>query len=88
MTAGLRSSLHVFGGCAVKTSSATSLAELESGSQAARGSAILENHFGKGRALLLAPDLIFSIVHIQQGLPVLQDGSLRPMVPRSPTTAC
>ena len=73
VTAGLRSSLHVFGGCAVKTSSATSLAELESGSQAARGSAILENQCGKGRALLLAPDLIFSIVHIQQGLPVLQD---------------
>jgi hypothetical protein len=73
VTAGLRSSLHVFGGCAVKTRSATSLADLESGSQAARGSAITENPFGKGRAMLLAPDLIFSIVHIQQGLPVLQD---------------
>jgi hypothetical protein len=74
VTAGLRSSLHVFGGYAVKRGSATSLAEIESAKQGARGSAILENRFGKGRAVLLAPDLLFSIVHIQQGLPVFQDG--------------
>jgi hypothetical protein len=73
-TAGLCSSLHVFGGYAVKAGSATSLAEVESGAQGAKGSAILESRFGQGRTLLLAPDLIFSIVHIQQGLPVLQDG--------------
>ena len=78
VTAGLASSLHVFGGYAVKTSSSTSLAELESGGQAAKGSAILENRFGKGRAILLAPDLIFSIVHIQQGVPVFQDGKPAP----------
>jgi hypothetical protein len=74
VTAGLRSSLHVFGGCVVKRGSATSLAELEGGKQGARGSAMVENRFGKGRAVLLAPDLLFSIVHIQQGLPVFQDG--------------
>lgn len=78
VTSGLRSSLHVFGGCAVKTGSATSLAELQSGKQGARGSAIVENRFGKGRAILLAPDLIFSIVHIQQGVPVFQDGRPAP----------
>ena len=78
VTAGLRSSLHVFGGYAVTTGSATSLAELESGKQGAKGSAIVENRFGKGRAVLLAPDLIFSILHVQQGVPVFQDGKPAP----------
>ncbi len=78
VTAGLRSSLHVFGGYAVKRGPATSLAEVDSANRAARGSAILENRFGKGRAVLLAPDLLFSIVHIQQGLPVFQDGRPSP----------
>ena len=74
VTSGLRSSLHVFGGHVVKVGSATSLAEVDSGSQGQKGSAIVENRLGKGRAILLAPDLLFSVVHIQQGLPVLQDG--------------
>ncbi len=78
VTAGLRSSLHVFGGYAVKTGSATSLAEVESGGQGTKGSAIVESRFGKGRAILLEPDLIFSIVHVQQGLPVFQDGKPAP----------
>ncbi len=78
VTAGLRSSLHVFGGYAVKPGSGTSLAEVESGMQGAKGSAIVENRFGKGRAILLAPDVIFSIVHIQQGVPVFQDGRPSP----------
>jgi len=78
VTSGLRSSLHVFGGHAVTAKSATSLAEVDSGPQGAKGSAILENQFANGRAILLAPDLIFSIVHIQQGVPVLQDGRPAP----------
>jgi len=78
VTAGLRSSLHVFGGYAMKRGSATALAEVETGNRPAKGSAILENRFGKGRAILLAPDLLFSIVHIQQGLPVFQDGKPSP----------
>ncbi len=78
VTAGLRSSLHVFGGYSVKTGSATALAELGVGSQAEPGSAIVENRYGKGHAILLAPDLIFSVVHIQQGIPVLQDGRPAP----------
>ena len=78
VTAGLRSSLHVFGGSVVKTGPAATLAETDSGNQAAQGSAIVENRFGNGRAVLLAPDLIFSIVHIQQGLPVFQDGRAAP----------
>jgi peptidoglycan/xylan/chitin deacetylase (PgdA/CDA1 family) len=78
ITAGLRSSLHVFGGCALKPASAISLANVEVGSSPASASAILENRFGKGRAILIGPDLIFSIVHIQQGLNVLQDGKPAP----------
>ncbi len=78
VTAGLRSSLHVFGGSVVKTASAATLAELDSGNQAAKGSAIVENRWGRGRSILLGPDLIFSVVHIQQGLPVLQDGRPAP----------
>ena len=79
ITAGLRSSLHVFGGHAARAATARPLAELVSGvQQAARGSAILENRFGEGRAVLLAPDLLFSIVHIQQGISVLQDGKPAP----------
>lgn len=78
ITAGLRSSLHVFGGYAVKTGSAAVLAALESGGQATKGSAVLENRCGKGRAILLSPDLIFSVVHIQQGISVLQDGKPAP----------
>ncbi len=73
VTAGLRSSLHVFGGCTVQVATATPLAQLEAGAQGARGSVITEHRFGQGCAILLAPDLIFSVVHIQQGLPVLQD---------------
>jgi hypothetical protein len=78
VTAGLSSSLHVFGGYAVQAGSATSLAQVESGKQGAKGSAIVENCFGKGRAVLLGPDLLFSIMHIQQGVPVFQDGRPAP----------
>jgi hypothetical protein len=74
ITAGLRSALHVFGGYVVKAGTATSLAEIEANDRLPKGSAILENRFGRGVAVLLAADLIFSIVHIQQGLPVFQDG--------------
>ena len=66
LTRGLRSSLHVFGGYTFVPSSATALANAEAGSHVAHGGAILDNRFGKGRALRLGPDLIFSIVHIQQ----------------------
>ena len=78
LTAGLRSSLHVFGGCAVKPGPATALAEVDSNNRATKGSAILEHRSGKGWAILLTPDLLFSIVHIQQGFPVFQDGKAAP----------
>ena len=76
--AGLRSSLHVFGGYALKKAAAATVAELQTGNGVTKGGAILENRFGDGRAMLLGPDLLFSIVHIQQGLRVLQDGKPPP----------
>ena len=78
VTRGLRSSLHFFGGCTCVPGSATTLADAEVGNHVTRGGAILENRFGQGRAMLLGPDLIFSIVHIQQGVSVLQDGRPAP----------
>lgn len=76
--AGLRSSLHVFGGCTAKRSTATALADVELANGTVRAGALLENVFGQGRAILLGPDLIFSVVHLQQGLHVLQDGKPAP----------
>ncbi len=78
VTGGLRSSLHVFGGKVFEAETAHSLAKIETNYQGPKGSAILENTYGKGRTILLAPDLIFSIVNIQQGIPVLQDGKPSP----------
>ena len=78
VTRGLRSSLHVFGGYTCVPGSATALADAEIGNHTTRGGAILENRFGKGQSLLLGPDLIFSIVHIQQGVSVLQDAKPAP----------
>jgi len=78
VTRGLRSALHVFGGYTCVPGSATVLADAKVGNQIVRGGAILENRFGKGRALLLGPDLIFSVVQIQQGISVLQDGKPAP----------
>jgi hypothetical protein len=78
VTRGLRSALHVFGGYTCVPGSATALANAEVGNHLTRGGAILENRFGQGRALLLGPDLIFSIVHIQQGVSVLQDAKPAP----------
>lgn len=73
VTTGLRSSLHVFGGQVLTVASGKSLAEVQSGYQGVRGAAIVESRFGEGSTLLVGPDLLFSIVHFQQGLPVFQD---------------
>lgn len=74
VTQGLRSSLHVFGGYALSRGAGTVLADVSSCKQGAHGGAVLENRFGQGHAIVLGPDLLFSVVHIQQGLPVFQDG--------------
>jgi len=78
VVAGLRSSLHVFGGHTLKPSTGVPLVAVEFGVTTVSNAAILENNFGRGRALVAGPDLIFSIVHIQQGIRVLQDGKPAP----------
>ncbi len=75
---GLRSSLHVFGGYSLKPSKATVLADVQGANGQRRGAAIVEHEVGQGRAILLGPDLLFSVMHIQQGIPVLQDGRPAP----------
>ncbi len=74
VTRGLQSSLHVFGGKVYEAESAEVLAEIETNYQGPKGNVLFENKSGDVRAILLAPDLVFSIVNIQQGIPVLQDG--------------
>ena len=59
ITAGLRSSLHVFGGYVMTKGSATALTEVQWGKRPSRGCAILENRFGRGHGILLGPDLVF-----------------------------
>ena len=68
VTAGLRSSLHVFGGCVANVSDRH--ARWPSWSPALKPlGAARSRRTSSARAahVLLAPDLIFSIVHIQQG---------------------
>jgi len=76
VTAGLRSSLHVFGGYAVKNA-ATSLAEVETGTPPRKAARSWKTASGRGGRVAGAR-LVFSVVHIQQGLPVLQDGRPAP----------
>lgn len=79
VTRDMRSSLHVFGGCVAKPTTAVSLASTKAGvGRTPVGSAVLEHAFGSGHTLLFGPDLIFSIAHIQQGISVLQDGKPAP----------
>ncbi|HIE50603.1 MAG TPA: hypothetical protein EYP85_02495, partial [Armatimonadetes bacterium] len=61
LTADLRSSLHVFGGQVVHAAEGTTLAELDSGGVV--GDAVVVNSYGAGTAVLLAPEVLGSIVH-------------------------
>ena len=67
--------LHYFGGAALEARGATVLA---TGDDAhGRDTALpvlLEREAGKGRCVLIAPDLTGTIVHIQQGHGVMRDG--------------
>lgn len=69
------SSLHTFGGIAVCATQGTSIARMRDGLfRPTRQDAIVEHRVGKGLALLIAPDLLASIVRIQQGTYIDQDG--------------
>lgn len=74
--AGLQSSLHFFGGLAVRATEARAVGSVrDRQGRAKQLPALLERRVGRGLALLLAPDLLNSIVHIQQGNAVLRDGT-------------
>ena len=78
ITSGLQSSLHVFGGTKFHATTGTPLAKLVDIQYQPAGDAIVENRYGKGYTIALAADLIGSIVLIQQGVPVTQDGQPAP----------
>lgn len=74
--ASLKSSLHFFGGLAVRPAGAKAAGSvLDHHGRAKKLPVLLERRVGRGVALLIAPDLLNSIVHIQQGNAVLRDGT-------------
>ncbi len=72
---GLQSSLHVFGGTIVKAiADAQVLAQVVNKSDEVLGDAIVVHRFGHGLVIFIAPDLMHSILQIQQGISVTKDG--------------
>ncbi len=75
ITMGLESSLHTFGGAGVRATEGVSLARMRDALyRSTDNDAIVERRVGKGLTLFIAPDLFGSIVRIQQGIYVDQDG--------------
>ncbi len=74
--AGLKSSLHFFGGLAVRAAEAKATGTVLDRHGRSKGfPVLLERRVGQGLAVLIATDLLNSIVHIQQGIAVLRDGT-------------
>lgn len=75
VTSGLTSSLHVFGGRALRAQGGTVVAQLLDADRQPTGfaSVVIGRH-GKGVTLAIGPDLPYSVLHIQQGAPVWEDG--------------
>ena len=68
MLAHLNRPLHFFGGVAVEAKGARVLADaLDAHGRAEGEPALLEREVGKGRVVLIAPDLTGTVVYIQQG---------------------
>jgi len=65
VTGGLGREIHVFGGSRVQATYGTALARIET-QDGAGSDAIVEHAVGSGRTLLFAPDLVTSVLHIQQ----------------------
>ena len=67
--------LHYFGGIAVTATTGRVLAEaLDPHHRPTGRVAVVEQHNGDGVCLLLAPDLVGSVVRIQQGVAITRDG--------------
>ena len=76
VTGGLRREIHLFGGSLVTATTGAALAQLSPiqpppQSEEALSDAIVAHAVGRGRTLLFAPDLVTSVLHIQQGKPVV-----------------
>ena len=76
---GLHSSLHAFGGVVVKVKGdSQAIAEVVDSNDEVLGDAVVVREFGQGQVIFFAPDLMRSVVHIQQGIAVTQDGKPAP----------
>ena len=75
VTAGLRREIHVFGGSRVTATAGVALSQVTPIGQTnnAAVDAVVTHASGRGRTLLVAPDLITSVCHIQQGKPVVPE---------------
>ncbi len=75
VTAGLTSSLHVFGGRALHAQGGTSIGRLDDENrQATCHDTVVVRKHGKGVTVAIGPDLPHSVLHIQLGTPVWEDG--------------
>lgn len=71
----LKIPLHYFGGIKLSETTAKVVARTTDAHQRVTGfAAIAENEAGKGRAMVIAPDICASVVRIQQGTAVTRDG--------------
>ncbi|MDW8026031.1 MAG: hypothetical protein RMK18_09260, partial [Armatimonadota bacterium] len=76
---GLQSSLRVFGGTVVQMNAdGQAIAHVVDKNGEILGDAIVIRKFGQGLVIFIAPDLMHSIVQIQQGIPVTKDGKSAP----------
>ena len=75
ITGGVTSSLHGWGGAAVTATTGTRVLLQQRGDGDAQGRPLLCR---APRAVLIAPDLPGTLVHIQQGVPIRQDGAPAP----------
>lgn len=67
--------LHFFSGIAVRASTCRVLATvLDAHQRPTSRVAMCENLRGKGRCILIAPDVTGTVVRIQQGVPIMRDG--------------
>ncbi|MGB7159248.1 MAG: hypothetical protein WBD40_14360 [Tepidisphaeraceae bacterium] len=79
ITAHLDKPLHFFGGLVVRSTVATSLASSrDKHGHDTNRPALLERTVGKGRCILICPDLTGTVVHIQHGVGVTRDGVSAP----------
>ena len=79
LTDAFESSLHWWRGSFVVAGKGISLARiLDERHTITDYDAIVANRYGKGIAILYTPDLVYSILHIQQGIDIKKDGEPAP----------